>query len=87
MFWFAAVQKQAEPWFEWVPSKANCSDAVSRGDFSYAKSQGWCLCNVEWDTVWANLRGATEAEMKEWLQLARDVCVAPVLRKAVEPLD
>ena len=42
LFWSAAVAKKCEPWFERVPSKANCSDAISRGDTTFAQEMDGC---------------------------------------------
>ena len=41
MFWHTAATKQWFPHFEWVPSRCNISDPLSRQDDSLANELGW----------------------------------------------
>ena len=40
-FWSTAALSEWLPDFRRMPSKANVSDAVSRGDLSFAERSGW----------------------------------------------
>ena len=74
LFWSVATAKQADPWFERVPSKANCSDAVSRGDFACAKSENWVRCEVNSQEIWKLLERAVGVDLKDLPVLAEKLC-------------
>ena len=65
LFWSIATVKQADPWFERVPSKANGSDAVSKGDFEFARANNWTKCEVASMEVWKILEEALGAELRK----------------------
>ena len=65
LFWSVATAKQADPWFERVPSKANCSDAVSRGEFAFAKSEKRVRCEVNSQEIWKLLERAVGVDLKK----------------------
>ena len=47
LFWSAVTERQGDPWFERVPTKANISGSVSRGDKGPAKRRGWVEDEVD----------------------------------------
>ena len=63
MFWCAVSERQGDPWFERVPTKANISDSVSRGDRKPAKTRGWIEVEVDLREVW-NLRRGGERRLQ-----------------------
>ena len=57
-YWAAAARTTAAPWFERVTSKANISDAISRGDFTLAEASGWRRLHFSFDYTWGRLAAA-----------------------------
>ena len=76
LFWSATTQREGEPWFERVPSKANCSDAVSRADTKSADEAGWKRLNLDLAKIWHILRQALDTEEKNLPRLAEELCGA-----------
>ena len=76
LFWPATVCKGGEPWFERVPSKANCSDAVSRKETKAAKEAGWHELHLQLDIVWETLRQALKTDEMNRPPLAENLCYA-----------
>ena len=76
LFWAAVVSKGADPWFERVPSKANCSDSISRADESFVVQQNWKPCGAQLDEMWDVLRRASEEELRNLPKLAAELVVA-----------
>ena len=74
LFWSIATAKQADPWLERVPSKANCSDAVSRGDFVFAENNSWVKCEVRSAEIWKLLERAVGMDLKDLPVLAEKLC-------------
>ena len=87
LFWSVATAKQADPWFERVPSKANCSDAVSRGDFAFAESNNWVKCTVRSAEIWKVLERAVETNLKELPVLAEKLCTVAKAEEDTEEED
>ena len=85
IFWSAAVAKGCEPWFERVPSKANCSDAISRGDTKYAIEQGWVHCVAVMCEFWKTLKEALATELRDLPMVASALCTATVLQQCPSP--
>ena len=83
LFWSIATAKQADPWLERVPSKANCSDAISRGDFEFAKANNWIQCEVASNDIWKLLERALKEELRNLPVMAEKLCVVATARELV----
>ena len=60
-YWCAAAAAGSAPWFERVASKANLSDAVSRGDFAQAQRLGWRQVHFDLTATWGHLAAMVES--------------------------
>ena len=76
LFWAVAVRYTCDPWFERVPSKANCSDAISRGDLSFAKEHGWAECTIGLEETWKVLREALSSPTQDLPDVASRLCTS-----------
>ena len=81
LFWSAAVRHNCDPWFERVPSKANCSDAISRTDTAYAVANGWVHCDVDLDVVWKRLLEALDMDWSTLPDVAMKLCTVTSFRE------
>ena len=87
LFWSVATAKQADPWFERVPSKANCSDAVSRGDFAFAESEKWVKCEIKCEQIWRLLERAVGMNLKDLPVLAEELSTIAKAERSGEEDD
>ena len=62
-----------EPWIERVPSNAQLSDAVSRGDEAAARAAGWKFVATDLDPVWEILLSALAQEDHDYAAIARSI--------------
>ena len=76
LFWSAVTERQGDPWFERVPTKANISDSVSRGDKGTAKQRGWAEVEVDLREVWNLLDEAVGAGYDKLPEIAKRLCLA-----------
>ena len=61
VYWVAAAATATSPWMERVTSKANLSDAVSRGDFAEARRLGWRQLFFDLSGFWLCLARLVES--------------------------
>eukprot|EP00438_Fugacium_kawagutii_P019391 Skav219437 [mRNA] locus=scaffold1461:97486:99210:+ [translate_table: standard] len=59
--WQLASSKDISPAFDRVTSKANMSDEISRNDLDMAEAMGWVRLDIDWETVYKILAGATRS--------------------------
>ena len=52
LFWHAAAEVLAAPFFEHVPSSAQLADKVSRNEHADALHQGWTRVDLDLDDLW-----------------------------------
>ena len=76
LFWCAVSERQGDPWFERVPTKANISDSVSRGDRKPAKTRGWIEVEVDLHEVWNLLDEGVSAGYNMLPGIATRLCRA-----------
>ena len=53
--WCWIEANRLQPQWQRVASSANISDAVSRGDDTFARKSGWILLEADWDAIFADL--------------------------------
>ena len=87
LFWCSVTDKEGDPWFERVPSKANLSDAISRGDEEEARRQGWTKLEVDLRSIWAILMKLTKVGFEHIPALAKLICVAAKVQTVPQHLD
>ena len=76
LFWCAVTLKGGDPWFERVPTKANISDAISRGSLKEAVERGWRIVALELSGIWNILTRLLVVGYDQIPGLAREVCLA-----------
>ena len=81
LFWAAVTEKGSDPWFERVPSKANISDAISRGDDSEAAKRGWVKWDVDLTKTWQVLMNAHAGGYQKVPSMASELCLSAKLQR------
>ena len=84
LVWAAVTSTGGAPWFERVPSKANVSDSVSRGNTEEARKRGWLEVEVDLTETWKLLISSFEAGYEGASKVARRLCVSAKLKKGVK---
>jgi hypothetical protein len=75
-FWLDRAEHSSFPWFERVSSKANISDAISRGDFQEAREEGWLHLDLDYTETYNILRKIACDEIYAHDQAPRDLRLA-----------
>ena len=76
LFWAASGILGVDPWIEYVPTKAQLADAVSRQDVSEANALGWHYVPMDLTTVWQILLRACVEPDISYDDFAREILVS-----------